>query len=181
MDIPSIICYTVIKVAFANRTMGSMPFSILIMKILIKENVPFKAGNVLHWHTSSVIMGSLSKMGFITKEGENSNTFKPNHTQSASTSVHGTMMYLLNTLVSKVTKIIKNQHRLTKNQHHLSTNQKAIIAHLSYVTPDEPLLLVLANESEESEGRERLRMRRPMTEFLMATRLMMKLVMRSRI
>lgn len=89
-------------------------------------------------------------MGLITKEGEQPNhTFKLNLAWTAFTHLQGMMMYLLNSLMSKINRIIKNQHRLT-------TNQKAIVARISYMIPDEPLLLVSASKSEDSDEEEPL-------------------------
>lgn len=109
VDILVTICHMMIKAAFTDLATGSILVPILITKIMTKEKVPFKARVILCRCNPPITMDSISKMGLITKEGEKSNcTFKPYQSRSASANVHGTMMYLLNSLVSKVTKIIKN-------------------------------------------------------------------------
>lgn len=155
VNIPSIIYHMMLKTAFVDCAIGSITFLILVIKIMMKEKVPFKSSATSRNCNPLITMGSLSEMGLLSKEGKKSKyTFKPNPTRSAIVNAEGTMMYLLNTLVRKITKVLKNQCRLTKNQCCLNTNQKAVAFQLSHATLDEPLLLASASENDESEDRE---------------------------
>lgn len=72
VDIPFVIYHMMLKTTSADRATGSIPFLILIMKIMTMEKVPFKAGATSCHRIPSIAMGYFSKMGLIAMKGEKS-------------------------------------------------------------------------------------------------------------
>lgn len=134
IDLPSSVCYIMLKTAAAQHSISSLPFHVLITKIFTDQKVPFPQNAKVKCQTAHVSFSTLSKMHLIEKAGGSSKkTFKPNLIKSAAATAKASITYLLHSLIHKVTKMIKIKSKTGRS-------------------PNNPLVLESDSEDEEEKA-----------------------------
>lgn len=107
VDLPSVICYVILKTIKAQHSTGSIPFPILITKILATHKVPIRILAPTKPPTPPFTIRSLKWMNLV-EDASNPKKkgVKLNTTKATLASTKATMMSLMYTVIKKLSRVV---------------------------------------------------------------------------
>lgn len=112
IDLPAILCHTMIRVHEVTHSTGSLPYPTIITQLLQVVNMPFKVAPQGWKANKAVGHDTLWKMGVL----DWPLGLRAEPSRANQDTIRTSALSLLYTLVRKVTKVLKNQKTLASNQ-----------------------------------------------------------------
>lgn len=137
--------FCLLRASTTDHSIGSLLFPVLLSRILKAQKVPLQ-DSVYARRVSTLGPSTLQRMHILDTTGEqpSGSAFRAPPTRSTSASAKKRMMDLLQNILLKVKKSLKN-HKAP------CMNQKAITTHLSMITPEDPFTLLSISEDDSEE------------------------------